>query len=110
MLMRICLLKETRMKVDVDKLKMREILDIEEKAGMNIAEVFRTESMRGFAALVWVVRRRENPEFSWDAALDLDFNTAHGVLDKAASNGLGTDGEDDAADPTEPTGDELGST
>lgn len=99
------------MKIDPDKLTFREVLDVEDKAGMGIAEVFRSQSTAGLAALVWVVRRREQPEFSWDDALDLEISVTDSVFEKAASNGLGSpDEEGDAVDPTEPTDVEPGST
>jgi hypothetical protein len=98
------------MKIDVDKLTFREILDIEEKAGLDIAEVFRMRSTRGIAAMVWVVRRREEPDFTWDNALELNIGATDEVFAKAAANGLGVEDDDAAVDPTVPDAVEAGST
>lgn len=92
------------MRIDVDKLTFRELLDVEEKAGLEIGKVIESGSMRGMAALVWVVRRREDPQFSWDDALDLPLEATDAIFDRAASNGLGMS-EDDAVDPTGPADD-----
>jgi hypothetical protein len=97
------------MKVNVDKLTFREILEIEEKAGVGFADVVKEMPTKGLAALVWVIRRREQPDFSWDAALDLNFEAVDAVFDKASQNGLGYD-EADAVDPTEQPDDSSVST
>lgn len=96
------------MKIDPDKLTFREVLDVEDKAGMGIADVFKTQSTRGLAALVWVVRRREDAGFSWDDALDMEISATDSVFEEATSNGLGAPdeeegGEGGVVDPTVPT-------
>lgn len=101
--------KDNLVKIDPDKLTFREVCDIEDKAGMGIADVFRQQSTRGLAALVWVIRRRDEPAFSWEDALDLEIGVTDSIFEKAASNGLGgPDEDDDAVDPTR-EGSDVGS-
>lgn len=98
------------MQIDPSKLTLGEILDVEEKAGMGINDVLATLPTKGLAALAWVVQRREQPDFSWDAVLQLDVHAVGEVFDKAARNGFGYDEEAGAADPTEISGDGSTST
>jgi hypothetical protein len=98
-----------KLQVDPDKLTLGEVLEIEERAGMGIQDVLRTMPTRGLAAIVMVIKRREQPSFSWDDVLELDFHAVDATFDAAATDGLGyRDGG--AVDPTEPSGDGDGST
>lgn len=56
------------LQIDIDSLTLGDIEDVEDAVGKPIAEVFDHMSAKAITALVWVVRRREDPAFTLDNA------------------------------------------
>ena len=61
-----------RLKVDEGSLTLRDLLDFEEYAGVRLSEAFSNghTPIKAAAALLWVVKRKDNPDFTIDDALD----------------------------------------
>lgn len=63
------------LKFDPDDLTLGELCDIEDKAGADAIQKLTQNppqvGVRAMAALVWVLRRREDPDFTYEAALDV---------------------------------------
>lgn len=57
----------------LDRLKIREVAEIEEVLGAGIDVAFLTGAPRGRAlqAIAWVLRKRDNPDFTFEAAGEL---------------------------------------
>ena len=74
------------MQIDLDQLRLRDLLDIEKQTGKTFGQLFPQDgsfTAEGIVAFVWAMGRRDNPEFSWNDALDVKFSD----LDEAMSNG-----------------------
>jgi hypothetical protein len=87
------------MKLDPGKLTFGEIIEIEEKSGVEFSTVLNggVPPTKALAALVWVLLRRDQPDLTWDDALKLELNSADDLfVDEVSSNGA-------AVDPTPPT-------
>lgn len=61
------------LEVNLNQLKVREIEDLEEAIGASIEVAFAAGAPRGRAlrALAWIVKRRENPDFTLEEAGEL---------------------------------------
>jgi len=60
--------------VDPDDLTLGEVEDFEQASGTSIANVLAGEvSARALIALVWVMKRRDNPAFTMDDARKIRF-------------------------------------
>jgi hypothetical protein len=71
-------------KIDINSLRIREIEDIEEITGVSLAESFSgTGKPMGkvLRALGYVVKRRENPDFTLEQAGELVISLADGEVD-----------------------------
>lgn len=72
--------------IDIEGLTLGEIEEFEEASGSSISAVAKGEgTAKAIVALVWVVKKRENPEFTMDDAramklsdVDLDENPTEG--------------------------------
>jgi hypothetical protein len=75
--------------VDLDHLTVGEIEDIEELSGLSIDAFGKDGVPKGKAmrALGFVIRRREDPEFTWEQARDLKIK-----FDQQAVPPTGSDG------------------
>ncbi len=61
------------LQVDLDSLRIREIEELEELTGCSIGDVLGDGKPRGKAlrALGFIVKKRENPDFTWEDAGEL---------------------------------------
>lgn len=60
-----------KLRLDQESLTFRELAEIEETLGAPLDVLFEHSRARPMAALAWIIRRREDPEFSFEDALDL---------------------------------------
>lgn len=69
-------------KINFNQLSMREIATIEELSGQPIGALSDEESPKGlqFAALAFIVKHREDPEFTWNDAQDLTMSDVSSLI------------------------------
>lgn len=70
------------MAIDIQKLTLGEVAKIEELSGQSIVTIGEDDSPKGLtlAALAFVAKRREDPSFKWNDALNLTFDQANEQL------------------------------
>lgn len=80
--------------MDVSQLTLGEVAKVEELSGLSISAIADDDKPKGLAlaALAFVARRRVEPGFAWNDALDLTFADAQQIL-----------GLSEATDPTSPS-------
>jgi len=68
--------------MDIQHLKLSEVAKIEELSGQSIEAISDTDKPKGkaLAALAFVVKRREDPKFKWNDAMDLTFDEAAAII------------------------------
>lgn len=80
-----------KVRIDQASLTFAELADIEEQLGTSLSGLFEKSQARGMAALVWVTKRRDNPEFSFEEAMQYRAGDIENVDDSpevsSASNG-----------------------
>jgi hypothetical protein len=95
------------MKLDPGKLTFAEIIEIEEKGGVEFSSVFAgPPPVKALAAIVWVMKRREQPDLSWEDALNFELSTADALFEPEVS----TNGDGPSVDPTPLPVESAGST
>ena len=69
--------------VDISELTVGEIIEIEELTGMPLDALGQADKPKGkmLAALAFVSKRRENPKFTWEDALELKITTSQTEVD-----------------------------
>ena len=69
--------------VDISELTVGEIKEIEELTGMPLDALGQADKPKGkmLAALAFVSKRRENPKFTWEDALELKITTSQTEVD-----------------------------
>ena len=69
--------------VDISELTVGEIIEIEELTGMPLDALGPADKPKGkmLAALAFVSKRRENPKFTWEDALELKITTSQTDVD-----------------------------
>jgi hypothetical protein len=69
--------------VDISELTVGEIIEIEELTGMPLDALGQADKPKGkmLAALAFVSKRRENPKFTWEDALELKITTSQSDVD-----------------------------
>ena len=69
--------------VDISELTVGEIIEIEELTGMPLDALGQSDKPKGkmLAALALVSKRRENPKFTWEDALELKITTSQSDVD-----------------------------
>ena len=69
--------------VDILELTVGEIIEIEELTGMPLDALGQADKPKGkmLAALAFVSKRRENPKFTWEDALELKITTSQTDVD-----------------------------
>ncbi|MGM7677572.1 hypothetical protein [Microbacterium sp. A94] len=89
------------MAIDYSTLTMGEIGQIESLSGQGIAVLENEQAPKGLAlaALAFIVKRRENPRFTWNEAQSLTFAEVGDVLGLDTSDDTETETTD--ADPFE---------
>lgn len=60
-----------KLKLDQESLTFRELADIEEKLGAPLDVLFEKSRALPMAALAWITKRRTDPGFTFDDALEL---------------------------------------
>ena len=77
----------------IGSLTLRELLEVEEAAKVKLGALDpKRMGARELAAIAWVLRRREEPAFTWDDALSLTMSEVNAII-----------GGDAEADPTQPS-------
>ncbi|MBB1482491.1 hypothetical protein H5392_01290 [Tessaracoccus sp. MC1865] len=68
--------------IDINRLTLGEVAKIEELSGQPISAIGNDDAPKGLAlaALAFVAKRREDANFSWNAAQNLTFDEAQGIL------------------------------
>ena len=94
---------------DSPKLSNRDIIDIEEKAGIDFSEIVSGERFNGklIAAMTWVIRRKNDRAFTFDQALDEPCGDSLQELKQLRVLMIGDEPDDDE-DPTEPSDESAG--
>jgi hypothetical protein len=93
----------TGVRIDPDKLKIRELVEIEKLLGRKVAGDMMTGEVGAdlMQALLWVALRRKHPQTTFEQAGEFDFNQITGLL------ATDDDDEVDAVDPQRlPSGNE----
>ena len=69
--------------VDISDLTFAEVVEIEERTGMPLDALGQDDKPKGkmLHALAYVVRRRENPDFTWEEAGALKITTSSEKVD-----------------------------
>ena len=69
--------------VDISELTVGEIIEIEELTGMPLDALGQADKPKGkmLAALAFVSKRRDNPKFTWEDALELKITTSQTEVD-----------------------------
>ena len=69
--------------VDISELTVGEIIEIEELTGMPLDALGQADKPKGkmLAALAFVSKRRDNPKFTWEDALELKITTSQSEVD-----------------------------
>ena len=69
--------------VDVSELTIGEIVEIEERTGLPLDALGQADKPKGkiLAAIAYVVKRRDNPDFTWEDALAIKITTTADKVD-----------------------------
>lgn len=60
-----------RLRLDHGDITLQEMADAEEVLGCSLATAFERSQAKAIAALAWIVKRRDDPTFTFDQALAL---------------------------------------
>ena len=68
---------EEILNVDINDLTIAEMVEIEERTGLSIDSLGETGIPKGkvLQSMAYIIKRRENPEFTWEEAGALKINT-----------------------------------
>lgn len=88
------------MALDIQRLTLGEVAKIEELSGQSIASIGEEDKPKGLAlaALAFVTKRREDPAFKWNDALELTFTQASDIVGLSEDE-EGSDPLDETAEP-----------
>jgi hypothetical protein len=69
---------EEILNVDINDLTIAEMVEIEERTGLSIDSLGETGIPKGkvLQSMAYIIKRRENPEFTWEEAGALRINTS----------------------------------
>ena len=69
--------------IDINDLTIGEIVEIEERTGLPLDALGQADKPKGrmLQALAYIVKRREDPEFTWEQAGELKINTKSEPVD-----------------------------
>ena len=75
--------------VDINQLTIAEIVEIEERTGLPLDALGQPDRPKGkmLQALAFIVRRRDNPAFTWEEAGALKINTTNEKVDPIDDEG-----------------------
>lgn len=97
-----------KLKVDMQQLTLRELSDARDVLdGTSLADVMQTDQWRGTAVLAYLTKRRTDPGFTFDQALDLRMADIELVNPdpeaQGAPNGAEPQSPPESGDSTPPT-------
>lgn len=74
--------------IDIDSLTLGEVAKVESLSGLSIGQIAEDDKPKGLAlaALVFVFKRRENPEYTWNQANAVTVTEAQAYLEGAADS------------------------
>lgn len=81
---------EGPLKIDASQLTLRELSELESATGVPLSELMEQSQAKGIAGIAWLVKRRTDPAFTLDQALDLHMGDLEMIVAgeaPAASNG-----------------------
>jgi hypothetical protein len=62
----------TKMRLDMADLTLGELADVTERLGVGLQEALQGPAQpRAMAAIVWIIRRRDDPTFTFEQALEI---------------------------------------
>ena len=69
--------------VDVSALTIAEVVEIEDRTGLPLDALGQADKPKGrmLQALAFIVKRRENPDYTWEEAGELKINTTSEKID-----------------------------
>ena len=69
--------------VDVSDLTIAEVVEIEDRTGLPLDALGKADKPKGrmLQALAFIVKRRENPDYTWEEAGELKINTTSEKID-----------------------------
>jgi len=69
--------------VDINELTIAEVVEIEERTGLPLDALGQADKPKGkmLQALAYIVKRRDDPEFTWEMAGALKINTTSEKID-----------------------------
>ena len=69
--------------VDINELTIAEVVEIEERTGLPLDALGQADKPKGkmLQALAYIVKRRDNKDFTWEMAGELKINTASEKVD-----------------------------
>jgi len=69
--------------VDVSDLTIAEVVEIEDRTGLPLDALGQADKPKGrmLQALAYIVKRREDPDFTWEQAGELKINTTSEKID-----------------------------
>ena len=83
--------EQEQISIDPENLTLREVDELETLLGVGIDAAFTTGSpkAKAIAALVWITRRREEPELTFDEVFDMNLS----AVNLAGTSGGDSSGE-----------------
>jgi hypothetical protein len=75
--------------VDISDLSIAEIVEIEDRTGLPLDAMGQDDKPKGrmLQALAFIVKRRDNPDFTWEMAGALKINTTSAPVDPTDGDG-----------------------
>ena len=69
--------------VDISELTIAEVVEIEERTGLPLDALGQADKPKGkmLQALAYIVKRRDNPDFTWEMAGAMKINTTSEKVD-----------------------------
>ena len=80
---------ESVFSIDLEDLTIAEVVEIEERTGLPLDALGQADKPKGkmLQALAYIVKRRDNPDFSWEQAGELRVSGAQSKPDPTDENG-----------------------
>ena len=78
--------------VDINELTIAEVVEIEERTGLPLDALGQADKPKGkmLQALAYIVKRREDPDFTWEMAGELKITTTAEKVDPIEDGGSKT--------------------
>ena len=74
---------ESIFNIDIDDLTIAEVVEIEDRTGLPLDALGQADKPKGkmLQALAYIVKRRDNPDFTWEMAGAMKINTTSEKVD-----------------------------